>query len=93
MKTIHEILILMYQEYINDVDPDNSKETLNHSGLCNVLWVLRKSGKITKKECNIATRYLYKNQPKKLYNDAYFWTLWVRRYRLLWMEKHMKLTK
>jgi len=91
MKTIHEILTLMYQEYINDIDSNNPARALECPGLCYVIWVLLKTGKITIEERNIAKKYLFKNKPTKLY--GYFWIIWERRYRLLWLEKHMAITK
>jgi len=91
MRTIHEILTLMYREYVKDINPDYPAETLNHSGLCNVLWTLWWYGKITIEESDIAEEYLYKNKPKNLFDNDYFWAPWVRRYRLLWMEKHMAI--
>ena len=92
MKTIHEILTLMYQEYINDIHPNNPAETMEYWGLCSVIRWLHDQNKITKEEHDIAMKYLYKNKPKKLFGK-HFWTPWKRRYRLLWMEKHMVITK
>jgi len=93
MKSINKILTLMYQEYIKEIDPDNLTETLKYSGLCSVIGALRRSNKITREEYGIIEEYLYKNKPKKCYSSSYFWISWKCRYRLLWLKKHMELTK
>ena len=93
MKTTHEILTLMYREYVNDIDPDNPTEVVIYSGLCSLICALWRRGKITEEEIDIAKEYLYKNQPNKLRGDYYFWTPWVRRHRLMWLRKHMAITK
>ena len=92
MKTIHEILTLMYQEYVNDIDPNNPAETREYRGLCIVIRWLHDQNKITEKEHDIAMEYIYKNKPKKLCGTL-FWTPWIRRPRLLWLKKHMGITK
>jgi len=92
MKPIYEILILIYEEYVKDIDPNNSAKSLKYDGLCSVIEDLWACDKITTEENGIIDEYLYKNKPKKLYDYYYFWKPYVRYLRLLWMVKHIGLT-
>jgi len=93
MKTIHEILTLMYERYIEDINPYNPARTWRHSGLCSVLLWLCHEDIITREEHDMAKEYLYNNKPKKLWDERFFWESDIRRPRLLWMKKHMGITK
>ena len=102
MKSIHEILIMIRLNVIEQVNKHSKKNTMYDDGLCIIADKLRAIGTITSQEYYLFIQYLYKNRPRNEYTRRMnktkmlfygFWKLKNTTYRLKWLDKHVKLTK
>ena len=98
MKTIHEILKLVHKEY--EANKDNITGCNHYAGLCGVGYTINMRGIISYAEVGEFDKYLFENRPQRLRNlsdvdlvDQYYWELHICRYRIQWLNKHIKLTK
>ena len=101
MKTIHQILLLVH-EYFTGSDRRYiyGKEYCYYDGLCTVIQTLRQDQKVNNLEEDLFYDYLYANRPqgtdvcfKEDLRSHYFWDAELYQPRLIWLNKHLELTK
>lgn len=105
MKTIHEILIIIKEEYLKEINDPKS------SGLCRTSTKAFKQGLITLKEQHLFIEYLSANAPKHVVKKGhnsfsfsedycveyvtadYFWKVGYSLPRKQWLTRNINLTK
>lgn len=80
MRTTKELLQIML---------DNIDEMV--FGLCGLVSLLRTRGIITLHEYFRLKHYLEDNRPPELYGSAYWWKIGVKKPRIKWLKKQIKL--
>lgn len=88
MRSIHKLLKLLLEDLLNGG---------LMTGMCREIRVMLNSKIITLREYIILLNYLHEHAPKRIGGLAgtcqYWYDPGVKTYRIIWLKRHIKLTK